>query len=64
MYKYINHQAGTAKANTRIILIQMCNIFRLIIGVEDYGKNHTLNKITLITNMLQGLNKNKNKELS
>ena len=33
--KYINHQAGTTKASTRIILVQMYNIFRLLIGVPD-----------------------------
>ena len=37
LYKYINHQAGTTKASTRIILVQMYNIFRLIIGVPDYS---------------------------
>ena len=35
--KYVNHQAGTTKASTRIILVQMYNIFRLIIGVPDYS---------------------------
>ena len=37
LYKYINHQAGTTKASTRIILVQMHNIFRLLIGVPDYS---------------------------
>ena len=38
LYQYINHQAGTTKkASTRIILIQMYNIFRLLIGVPDYS---------------------------
>ena len=37
LYKYINHQAGTTKASTRIILVQMYNIFRLSIGVSDYN---------------------------
>ena len=36
LYKYINHQAGTTKASTRMILVQMYNIFRLLIGVPDY----------------------------
>ena len=27
LYKYINHQAGTTKASTRIILVQMYNTF-------------------------------------
>ena len=36
LYKYIN-QAGTTKASIRIILVQMYNIFRLLIGVPDYG---------------------------
>ena len=37
--KYINHQAGTTKASTIIILliVQMYNIFRLLIGVPDYS---------------------------
>ena len=35
LYKYINHQAGTTKASTRIILVQMYNIFGLLIGVPD-----------------------------
>ena len=30
LYKYINHQAGTTKASTRIILVQMYNIFRAL----------------------------------
>ena len=34
---YINHQAGTTKASTTIMLIQMYNIFRLLIGVPDYS---------------------------
>ena len=38
LYKYINHQAGTTKANTRIMLVHMYNIFRLLlIGVPDYS---------------------------
>ena len=37
LYKYINHQAGTTKASTNIILLQMYNIFRLLIEVPDYG---------------------------
>ena len=37
LYKYINHQAGTTKASTRMILVQMYNIFRLLIGVPDYS---------------------------
>ena len=38
LYKYIiNHQAGTTKASTRIILVQMYNIFRLLIGVPSYS---------------------------
>ena len=35
LYTYINHQAGTTEASTRIILVQMYNIFRLLIGVPD-----------------------------
>ena len=38
LYKYINHQAGTTKASTRIMLVHMYNIFRLLsIGVPDYS---------------------------
>ena len=37
LYTYINHQAWTRKASTIIILIQMYNIFRLLIGVPDYS---------------------------
>ena len=33
LYKYINHQAGTTKASTKNILVQMYKIFRLLIGV-------------------------------
>ena len=41
LYKYINIKQGQqkqvlAKASTRIILVQMYNIFRLLIGVPDY----------------------------
>ena len=39
LYKYINHQTGTTKASTRIILVQMYNIFRLLIGVPDYSSS-------------------------
>ena len=39
LYQYINHQAGTTKASTRIIFIQMYNIFRLLIGVPDYSNS-------------------------
>ena len=37
--KYINHQAGTTKASTRIRLVQMDDIIRLLnlIGVPDYS---------------------------
>ena len=37
LYQYINHQAGTTKASTRIIFIHMYIIFRLLIGVPDYS---------------------------
>ena len=39
LYKYINHQAGTTKASTRIILVQrqVYNICRLLVGVPDYS---------------------------
>ena len=40
LYKYIDHQARTTKkASTSIILVQMYNIFRLLIGVPDYSIN-------------------------
>ena len=35
--KYINHHAGTTKASIKIILIQVYNIFGLIIGVPAYS---------------------------
>ena len=41
LYKYINHKAGTTKASTRIILVHMYNIFRLLIGVPDYSSNES-----------------------
>ena len=40
LYTCINHQAGTTKASTRIILVllqMMYNIFRLLVGVPDYS---------------------------
>ena len=37
LHKYINHQAGTTKASTTIILVQMYNIFTLLILVPDYS---------------------------
>ena len=48
LYQYINHQAGTTKTSTRIILIQMYNIFRLLIGVPDYGSESYREKQKLI----------------
>ena len=50
LYKYINHQAGTTKASTRIILlrVQMYNIFRLLIGVPDYSSESYREKQQLI----------------
>ena len=39
LYKYINHQAGTTKASTRMILLQMYNIFRVFMGVPDYSSS-------------------------
>ena len=46
LYKYIiNNQAGTTKkASTRIILVQMYNIFRLSIGVSDYSSEVIIEK--------------------
>ena len=41
LYKYINHQAGTANASTRMILVHMYNIFRLLIGVPDYSSSES-----------------------
>ena len=46
--KYINHQAGTTKASTRIILVQMYNILRLLIGVPDYSSESYREKQKLI----------------
>ena len=37
LYKYVNHQAGTIKASTRIIWVHMHNIFILLIGVPDHS---------------------------
>ena len=48
LYQYINHQAGTTKASTRIIFIQMFNIFRLLIGVPDYSSESCREKQKLI----------------
>ena len=48
LYQYINHQAGTTKASTKIILIQMYNIFRLLIGVPDYSSESYREKQKLI----------------
>ena len=39
--KYINHQARTTKARTRIILVHMCNIFRLLLGDPDYSSSES-----------------------
>ena len=47
-YKYIHHQAGTTKAGTRIILVQIYNIFRLLIEVPDYGSESYREKQKLI----------------
>ena len=44
LYKYINHQAGTTKASSKIILLQMYNIFRLLIGVPDYSTSEVIEK--------------------
>ena len=55
LYQHINHQAGTTKASTRIILIQMYNIFRLLIGIPDYRsesyreKHKTIGFIVIIS---------------
>ena len=48
LYKYINHQAGTTIASTRIILVQMYNIFRLLIGVPDYSSEVIREKQKLV----------------
>ena len=48
LYQYIDHQAGTTKASTRIIFIQMYNIFRLLIGVPDCGSESYREKEKLI----------------
>ena len=41
LYKYINHQAGKTKASTRMILVQMYNILRLLMGVPDYSSSES-----------------------
>ena len=49
LYKYINHQAGTTKkASTRTRLVQMYNIFRLLIVVPDYSSESYREKQKLI----------------
>ena len=48
LYKYINHQAGTTKASTRVILVQMYNMFRLLIGDPDYSSESYGEKQKLI----------------
>ena len=45
LYQCINHQAGTTKVSTRIILIQMHNIFRLLKGVPDYSSEPFREKV-------------------
>ena len=49
LHQYINHQPGTTKASTKIILIQMYNIFRLLIGVPDYSSESYREKQKLIS---------------
>ena len=46
--QYINHQAGITKASTRIIFIQMYNIFKLLIGVPDYSSESYREKQKMI----------------
>ena len=42
LYQNINRQAGTTtKTSTIIILIQMYNIFRLLIGVPNYSSSES-----------------------
>ena len=48
LYKYINHQAGTTKASIRTILVQIYNIFRLLIEVPDYSSESYREKQKLI----------------
>ena len=45
LYQYINHKVGTTKVSTRIILIQVHNIFRLLIGVPDYSSESYREKL-------------------
>ena len=47
LYKY-NSQERTTKASTRIILIKIYNIFRLLIGVPDYSSESLREKQNLI----------------
>ena len=49
LYQFINHQARTTKASTRMIFIQkMYNIFKLLIGVPDYSSESYREKQKLI----------------
>ena len=48
LYKYINHQAGTTKTSIGIILVQMYNIFRLLIRVPNYSSESYREKQKLI----------------
>ena len=41
LYKFINHQAGTTKASTRIILVQLYDMFRLLIEVPRYSSSES-----------------------
>ena len=47
LYKY-NNQERTTKASTRIILIKIYNLFRLLIGVPDYSSESLREKQNLI----------------
>ena len=50
LYKYTNHQAGTSstKASTTIMLVQMYNMFGLLIGVPDNSSESYREKQALI----------------
>ena len=42
LYTYVvSHQSWTTKVSTRIILVQMYNIFRLLLGVPDHSSSES-----------------------
>ena len=41
LYKYVNHQAETTKASTRIILVQMYNICKTVNRSSDHSSSES-----------------------